>query len=178
MIEVNGHKWETDAARTRRGRDVLCLTCTNCGDRTQVPMRSKKQQDYLLKQEPCIRTSIETTMVAAFLANGIKVFYPRLLGPKAKVVLVAMAAEGKVQLLESAYCQDGHEFWGGPMGTEFIAHCPECEDQETLEVAIEVRAHMTDQWAAQLQATLPQQHTGISMGCAVPVEVCPKCKKG
>lgn len=54
--EVNGHVWETDKVRTRRYRDVRCLTCSKCGKQTQVCMRTKTPEDSLLKQEPCIGT--------------------------------------------------------------------------------------------------------------------------
>lgn len=53
-IDVNGHVWVTDKRRTQRSRDVLCLQCANCGNRTQVPMRSNNKESYLLKQKPCV----------------------------------------------------------------------------------------------------------------------------
>ncbi len=104
--------------------------------------------------------NVEAKMRLAYRLHGRRIFWPeQFVGDDCVVddvlrVFKRMEADGEVELVVDAICQDGHRIWSGPPEKLIevpLDYCGSCEDPNDVEIHTEIRAEITSEWADELR---------------------------
>lgn len=100
---------------------------------------------------------IESKMRVAYRSLRVRVFWPEQFTEDGNLTdisraLKSLAESGKIVLVTTALCENGHIIWSGSPDSidSLVEQCHECDDPLDIEVHFHLRAELTDEWVEEI----------------------------